>query len=45
VHEVTLAEELEFIRRYLDLQQTRFQDRLSVTVPVAVGGDVVQRIF
>jgi signal transduction histidine kinase len=34
VQEVTLAEELEFIRRYLDIQQTRFQDRLSVTIDV-----------
>jgi hypothetical protein len=34
VQEVTLAEELEFVRRYLDIQQTRFHDRLSVTIDV-----------
>jgi len=34
VQEVTLAEELEFVRRYLDIQQTRFHDRLAVTIDV-----------
>ena len=32
---VPLSEELEIIRRYLDIQQTRFSDRLHVTVDVA----------
>lgn len=30
--EVPLREELEFLRAYLEIQQTRFQDRLSVQV-------------
>ena len=33
--EVTLHEELEFIRRYLEIEKVRFEDRLTVNVDVA----------
>lgn len=32
--EVTLREELDFVQRYVDIQQTRFQDRLHVTLDI-----------
>lgn len=34
---VALSEELEIVRRYLEIQQTRFSDRLSVTIDVEDG--------
>jgi signal transduction histidine kinase len=34
VQEVPLQQELEFLHRYLDIQQTRFADRLKVVVDV-----------
>jgi hypothetical protein len=36
-HEVALAEELTFTRRYLDMEQLRFGDRLHVTFDVPAG--------
>jgi signal transduction histidine kinase len=33
--EVTLSEELEFIRRYLEIEKIRFEDRLTVSVDVS----------
>jgi len=36
--EVTLQEELEFVRRYLEIEKIRFEDRLTVSVDV--GHDV-----
>lgn len=32
--EVTLKQEMEFTQRYLDIEQTRFQDRLSVKIEI-----------
>jgi hypothetical protein len=34
-HEVTLKQELEFIDRYLEIERTRFRDRLAPSVAVA----------
>jgi len=34
VEEVTVKRELEFLQRYLDIQQTRFQERLCVRLEV-----------
>ena len=38
-HEVTLGEELEVLRHYLDIMKIRFQDRLVVRIDVAPGID------
>jgi signal transduction histidine kinase len=51
VQEVTLQQELEFLARYLEIQKTRFQDRLEVildippeTLDVRVPNQVLQPI-
>lgn len=36
-HEVSLKEELEFLQNYLDIEQTRFQDRLTVQMEIEPG--------
>jgi two-component system, LytTR family, sensor kinase len=41
VQEVTLAEELGFLRTYLEIEQLRFQDRLTVHFEVEPGNDRV----
>jgi len=35
IHEVPVATELDFTRKYLDIQQLRFQDRLTIQVDAA----------
>jgi LytS/YehU family sensor histidine kinase len=35
LHEVPFKEELDFLKHYLDIEQTRFHDRLKVTMAVA----------
>jgi signal transduction histidine kinase len=45
---VTLKEEIDFLQKYLDIEQTRFQDRLRVTVHVdadALDGEVPRMIL
>lgn len=37
VQEVPLKEEIEFLERYLEIEQTRFQDRLTVRVEIDPG--------
>ena len=36
-HEVTLKEELDFLARYLEIEQTRFEDRLTVRMKIEPG--------
>jgi len=45
---VSLKEEIEFLQKYLDIEQTRFQDRLTVDVsvdPDALDGEVPRMIL
>jgi two-component sensor histidine kinase len=45
---VSLKEEIDFLQKYLDIEQTRFQDRLTVHVsvePDALDGDVPRMIL
>jgi LytS/YehU family sensor histidine kinase len=45
---VSLKEEIDFLQKYLDIEQTRFQDRLRVTVtvdPDALDGEVPRMIL
>ena len=45
---VTLKEEMDFLQKYLDIEQTRFQDRLTVHVnidPDALDGEVPRMIL
>jgi signal transduction histidine kinase len=37
VHEVPLSRELTMLQKYIDIQQTRFQDRLQVEMDIAPG--------
>jgi len=45
---VTLKEEIDFLQKYLDIEQTRFQDRLTVSVtvdPEGLDGEVPRMIL
>ncbi len=45
---VSVKEEIDFLQKYLDIEQTRFQDRLSVSVniePDALDGEVPRMIL
>jgi two-component system LytT family sensor kinase len=45
---VSLKDEIDFLQKYLDIEQTRFQDRLTVTVridPDALDGEVPRMIL
>ena len=45
---VSLKDEVDFLQKYLDIEQTRFQDRLSVNVtiePDALDGEVPRMIL
>lgn len=45
---VSLKEEMDFLQKYLDIEQTRFQDRLTVVVnvdPEALDGEVPRMIL
>jgi two-component sensor histidine kinase len=45
---VSLKEEIEFLQKYLDIEQTRFQDRLTVSVhvePDVLDGEVPRMIL
>jgi two-component system, LytTR family, sensor kinase len=45
---ISLKEEIDFLQKYLDIEQTRFQDRLSVHVnidPEALDGEVPRMIL